>query len=228
MSIKRVSEKTLELNITTEIINLFRSLPNCKKAIWMGMKQKQEARIGIDELILNVPKGVHLALQFKSPRGKPKDGPDYKFSINDNQNNNLLRLARNKPESVHYVFPAYNSFDKLKNFSPKFLSETFFVKAIDLNSLTPSQSGRHTIIIQTNPPLIRPSVALVFSEPKLIKLLNIEDIVISYAEKINSDVLLTSQELLNWFNYLFEIYDGNPFKIGQKLRGFCTIFIPLN
>ncbi len=32
------------------------------------MKQQQEARNGIDDLLANVPKGRHLALQFKAPR----------------------------------------------------------------------------------------------------------------------------------------------------------------
>jgi len=62
-----VSEKTLELNIGAEILQLIRQKHGCHCAFWIGMKQDQEAGNGIDELISNVPSGMHLALQFKAP-----------------------------------------------------------------------------------------------------------------------------------------------------------------
>jgi hypothetical protein len=89
----RVSEKTLELNICAEVLEVIRRTPGCGRGFWIGMKQDQEARLGVDELIHNIPAGMHLAFQFKAPRSEPRDHILYRFTINDRQNDNLLRLA---------------------------------------------------------------------------------------------------------------------------------------
>ena len=60
MSPLRVSEKTLELNICAEILQNIRQIRGCDRAFWIGMKQDQEAGLGLDELINNVPAGMHL------------------------------------------------------------------------------------------------------------------------------------------------------------------------
>lgn len=45
--VKRVSEKTLELNIVGEILERVRHYPGCQQAFWFGMTQRQEAMMGV-------------------------------------------------------------------------------------------------------------------------------------------------------------------------------------
>jgi len=95
-----VSEKTLELNIASEVLTIVRQISGCNGAFWTGVKQLQELTNGIDELLANVPKGVHLALQFKAPRPLPKNGYLYHFTFNDKQHGNLVRLASSRPRAA--------------------------------------------------------------------------------------------------------------------------------
>ena len=87
-----VSEKTLELNVTAEILQVVRAVLGCEGAYWIGMKQSQENTNGIDELIANAKPGFHLVLQFKSAWAEPK-GPNYRFSVSDDQLSNLKRRS---------------------------------------------------------------------------------------------------------------------------------------
>jgi len=123
------------------------------------MKQDQEARNGLDELISNLPAGMHLALQFKSPRARPPNQMPYKFTINDKQNSNLLRLATHRPDAVYYVFPQYNTFTRMRSNSPVLLSDTYFLRVEDLRILPLSINRLGTHVVETRPP-----VALVHSQ----------------------------------------------------------------
>ena len=69
-----ISEKTLELNVTAELLGVIRQMPGCQSAYWIGMKQQQEARLGTDEVLANLPVGSYLALQFKAPARNPPAG----------------------------------------------------------------------------------------------------------------------------------------------------------
>ena len=102
---KKVSEKSLELNVGTELLQCIRSWPNCEGALWFGLTQAQEKNMGLDEFVLNVPPRLLLMLQFKSPRSASFRGAPYKFDINLGQYKSLLRLASRFPRNVHYVFP---------------------------------------------------------------------------------------------------------------------------
>lgn len=227
MSKRIVSEKTLELNISSELLGLIRKKSGCKKAFWIGMKQKQEARNGIDELIANVPKGRHLALQFKSPRQNPKNGPGYYLSINDNQNNNLLRLSKNHRDSVFYVFPAYNTFQKMDNFSPNLMNETYFMRVADTRSLpaASNKNGRHKVHFESDPPGSIPTTATIYSNPFNIKLLKADNLFQIESIFYNPDPHITHQELQSWLGNLFDTYYKQPRRIGQMMRGFSTICI---
>lgn len=107
----------------------------------MGLKQDQEARWGMDELVKNVPRGLHLALQFKSPKPTPLDSQPYAFTINDQQNRRLLRLGRVRPNGVYYVFPHYNTLSRLGNDSPILLNDTWFLRVVDLTGLQQASVG---------------------------------------------------------------------------------------
>ena len=64
---KEVSEKSLELNVCAEFLQYIRRWPGCRGALWFGLTQAQERRMGLDELIRNVGPGYAIMLQFKAP-----------------------------------------------------------------------------------------------------------------------------------------------------------------
>jgi hypothetical protein len=223
MSPLRVSEKTLELNICAEVLHAIRQIPGCSRAFWIGMKQNQEARLGIDELIQNVPTGMHLTLQFKAPRSEPRDKVPYMFTINDRQNNNLLRLAGYRPHAVYYIFPHYNSFTKMRVDSPNLLRDAWLLKVNDLKGLPTSTNKQGTHVVRTNPP-----IAILRSEP-------IETRISSAVETIGGilrgglfpfeSILISHTTLKEWLGYLISEAEGNKFVVGQGLRGFSTFCI---
>lgn len=223
MSPKRVSEKTLELNICAEILQCIRGMHRCQQAFWIGMKQHQEARLGLDELIHNTPAGMHLALQFKAPRSEPRDQIPYRFTINDRQNRNLLRLATNRSEAVYYIFPHYNTFAKMRSESPNLLKDTWLLKVDDLRGLSVSTNRLGTHTVETYPP-----TALVHhSEPVELKMTSIYDMFgnILIKRAALNDVLISHTLLKEWLGDLISEARGNKRAVGQRLRGFSTLCI---
>ena len=202
----------MELNICAEVLHVIRQIPGCNRAFWIGMKQDQEARLGIDELIQNVPTGMHLALQFKAPRSEPRDQVPYIFTINDRQNNNLLRLAGYRPQAVYYIFPQYNSFTKMRIDSPNLLRDAWLLKVNDLQGLPASTNKQGTHVVRTNPP-----IAIVRSEP-------IEKDITSAVEAIRGilressfsleSILISHTTLKEWLGYLIDEANGNKFVVG--------------
>ena len=121
---KEVSEKSLELNVCSEMLQYIRAWPGCQRALWLGLTQRQERRTGLDELIRNVGPGSSLMLQFKAPWPNSDVDDLYKFSINERQHETLEQLADLYPEAVYYVFPLYSKWFKqidMRLISPKTL-----------------------------------------------------------------------------------------------------------
>lgn len=218
-----VSEKTLELNICAELLGLLRSLPHCHAAFWIGMKQDQEARNGLDELITNLPAGMHLALQFKSPRSRPRDQMPYRFATNDKQNSSLLRLSARRPDAVYYVFPQYNTFTRMRSNSPNLLSDTHFLRVEDLRILPLSSNRLGTHVVETRPP-----IALVRSRPTEAKLALASDTlrnVLGREKTAFQESFVPHTLLKEWLEELVAKAEGNRRAIGQQLRGFSTFCI---
>lgn len=223
MSPLRVSEKTLELNICAEVLQVIRQIPNCDGAFWIGMKQDQEARLGLDELIHNIPAGMHLALQFKAPRSEPRDQIPYRFTINDRQNNNLLRLAGNRPDAVYYMFPHYNTFTRMRSYSPDLLRDTYLMKVYDLRHIPPSSNKLGTHKVETNPP-----IATVESERVELGLIPAYAIFKGMLDEKRHelrDILISHESLKDWLRELINEMQGNKRAIGQRLRGFSTFCV---
>lgn len=223
MSPLRVSEKTLELNICAEILASIRSLPGCSGAFWIGMKQQQEARNGIDELIQNIPNGMHLALQFKAPRSEPRDQIPYRFTINDRQNKNLLRLASRHPNAVYYLFPHYNTFTKMHSDSPILLRDTWALRVNDLMGLPRSMNSQGTHTVETTPPN-----AYVHSELKKYDIHKVSELIEDISQRSTaqlSEILISHSFLKEWLGELVEETESNKLVIGQRLRGFSTFCI---
>lgn len=223
MSPLRVSEKTLELNICAEVLYVIRQIPGCHGAFWIGMKQQQEARLGIDELIRNIPAGMHLALQFKAPRSEPRDQIPYRFTINDKQNNNLLRLASSRPEAVYYIFPHYNTFTKMHSDSPTLLRDTWLLRVDDLRGLSNSANKLGTHMVETNPP-----IALVHSDLMELKIVNAYEMIENIFREgptALEGILISHILLKEWLGYLIQEAQGDKRAVGQRLRGFSTFCV---
>ena len=124
---KKVSEKSLELNVGVELLQCVRSFPNCEKALWFGLTQAQESRMGLDEFVLNVPRDLLLMLQFKSPRPASSVIAPYIFDINLRQNQTLLSLATRFAQNVHYVFPLYREWGKARQDAPDLAQDTWLM-----------------------------------------------------------------------------------------------------
>ena len=121
---KEVSEKSLELNVCTEMLQGIRAYPAYQKASWVGLTQREEREEGLDAKIQNAP-GVALMLQFKSPWATSNVDWVYKFSINRTQHEALERLGR--PDAVYYVFPLYSKWSKVDKDAPDLLQDTWLV-----------------------------------------------------------------------------------------------------
>jgi len=215
-----VSEKTLEVNVCSDLLGQIRRLPGCSRAFWMGMKQKQEALNGIDELIMNVPAGVHLALQFKAPRPTPPDGYPFYFTINERQHGHLHRLAMTRPQAVHYVFPHYNTFTSMRMVSPDLLAQTYFLAVAHVGRLAPAPNKRGSHTVESCPPAV-----LIYSDLVEMELEPAARVVERILADGPTDALLDHQTLRGWLLGLYEEEQHNPWAIGQRLRGFSTVCV---
>ena len=81
---KEVSEKSLELNVCSEMLQCLRGYPDYRKALWVGLTQREERQQGLDARIRNAG-DLALMLQFKSPWATYYGDNLYKFSINKKQ-----------------------------------------------------------------------------------------------------------------------------------------------
>jgi hypothetical protein len=222
---KLVSEKTLELNVSAEILTWVRGWPGGADAFWIGMKQYQEAAHGLDELLADMPNGVHLALQFKSPRARPRDSEPYRYALNDRQNRRLVALAQRRPTAVFYVFPNFNSFARIRQDVPSLSTHTIMFPAISAQGVLPTPSGRHRVDCFENPPRVtihsQESTSNAFLLKELISDRETSGILLSPQEE-----LIPNAELIEWMRQTVIGDEANPHVIGQRLRGFATTYLP--
>lgn len=130
MSVRRkVSEKSLELNVGAELLTLFRGRWGMPKAYLRGLTQAEEDREGADFYVELNPAARIFAFQFKAPRAGRESMP-YRFTLRREQHTRLRQLARMAPNSVYYVFPFYITPVKLRQDVPHLLRDTW-VLAVD-------------------------------------------------------------------------------------------------
>jgi hypothetical protein len=119
---KLVSEKTLELNLSAELLQRTRRRAPFGQAYLIGMTQAQEHLNGVDAAVMSM--GVMLgAIQFKAPL---HPGPDahYWFALEGTQLANLQSLEARFPGRVAYYLPRINTPNDLRSHSPAFLAQT--------------------------------------------------------------------------------------------------------
>jgi hypothetical protein len=187
----------------------------------MGMTQQHEARNGLDELLRNMPRGRHLALQFKAPRPTHPDSEPYRFSINDRQHGHLERLSRLHPRAVHYVFPAFNTVRRLASTAPNLASSSWLLLVHDVGRVTPTPSGRHTVELYE-----RSRQVDIHSDPLRIHVRTVGEALDEVAiDGPGDQTLIRHEALALWLDELFAQEESGQ-AIGQRLRGFGTVCVP--
>ena len=142
---KEVSEKSLELNVCTEMLQSIRANQNYQNALWVGLTQRQEREQGLDEKIRNAP-GLALLLQFKSPWATYYGDDLYKFSINKRQHKTLERLGSS--DGAFYVFPLYNRWQKVDAHAPNLLQDTWLLPVSCISSSQLIRKSTSIVVIR--------------------------------------------------------------------------------
>ena len=212
----KVSEKTLELNIGAEILQIIRSQHGRSKAFLRGLTQAEEHAHGVD-FYAKLPDNTRVyAFQFKAPKKGPEVEP-YRFTIQDYQHASLYRAASENPGSVFYCFPYYVGTTKLITHSPTLLNETWF---LDVASVPPTVFGPHkskTVRCQGRFAQINPEYKLTsFAEFK-----NAPD-----AGELFLGEGLKLKVLREMFRMLLKRRDDNARLSSWLTRGLRAVFVP--
>ncbi|HQM27680.1 MAG TPA: hypothetical protein PKW97_14365 [Syntrophorhabdus sp.] len=130
----RLSEKTLELSLCAQ----FAAQWNLRNAIWFGLTQTQEKKLGFDAC--SRISGRLLILQFKASNlmVQPQrfQVPRRRFTVPHDQLVNLCNLATGLPRAVYYVFPDLGTTRELSR-NQDLVQQTWF---LDLSALPQSSS----------------------------------------------------------------------------------------
>ena len=94
-----------------------------------------------------------LMLQFKAPWRTSVLDRLYKFSINERQHEALDDLAAYYPDAVHYVFPFFSKWSKVKEYAPDLVRDTWLVPAASiplavLQAISSPKTGRHRVELE--------------------------------------------------------------------------------
>ncbi len=106
------------------MLQCLRGYPDYRKALWIGLTQKEERQQGLDTRIRNAD-DLALMFQFKSPWATYYGDNFYKFSVNKRQHEALERLGN--PEAAFYAFPLYSRWSKADKDAPNLLQDTWLL-----------------------------------------------------------------------------------------------------
>jgi hypothetical protein len=135
MATRKVSEKTLELNVGAEILALARTGWGMPKAYLRGLTQAEENREGVDFFLQLDPSTRIIAFQFKAPKGAVDTVP-YRYTLRRKQHELLYQLTQVSPRSVFYVFPYYVTVDKLQQDVPDLIKDTWLLSLDQMPTVT--------------------------------------------------------------------------------------------
>lgn len=216
---REIYEKTLELNICGEVLAIIRSQPGYQKAVWQGLTQAQERKVGLDELVRNMGHGRHLMLQFKAPWSSSPADIVYKFSLNMPQHMTLEKgLAAKYPSGVFYVLPLFVSWKKVNSYSPNLTRDTWLLRVRDVQSKALGLTQvRHRVEVDKRQ---FPPKAFVFSPELDATLINSEEAFHRAESTLSDRNLIPSQELLEWCESVCLSFPPRQF------RGLYSLFLP--
>jgi hypothetical protein len=123
----KISEKSLELNLGAELLNLLRGPWGMPKAYLRGLTQREERQQGVDFFAQLNPMTRIFAFQFKAPKGR-HDGTPYRYTLVREQHDLLHMLAKAFPNAVFYVLPFYATHPKLQHHVPNLMQDTWFLR----------------------------------------------------------------------------------------------------
>ena len=123
----KVSEKSLELNVGAELLDILRGQCGMPKAYLRGLTQREEHQEGVDFFAELSASTRIFAFQFKAPKGQWGDQTPYRFTIQRHQHEKLTGLAASWPSCVFYVLPFYVRPAKLRHYVPQLLQDTWFL-----------------------------------------------------------------------------------------------------
>lgn len=126
----QVSEKSLELNIGAELLDLFRADWGMPKTYLRGLTQREERQEGVDFFAQLDPQTRLFAFQFKAPQAD-QEGEPYRYKLVKRQHERLFELAKDAPGSVFYVFPFYVTTGKLQQDLPHLAQGTWLLDVHD-------------------------------------------------------------------------------------------------
>jgi hypothetical protein len=127
----KVSEKSLELNVGAELLDLMRNSWGMPKAYLRGLTQAEENQEGVDCFAELGPNARIFAFQFKAPHGKTDLEP-YKYTLVRYQHDPLFQLSQQSPRGVFYVFPYYATVTKLQKDVPTLMLDTWFLNVAQM------------------------------------------------------------------------------------------------
>ncbi|GBC73270.1 hypothetical protein HRbin04_00667 [archaeon HR04] len=178
-----LNEKTLELNISAEILGICRRQD--PRAFMFGTTLKQEGKqgYGYDSIVLGrlQQSWRTAAFQFKRALQRKPFSNVYVFQINNNVRHDqhliLYNMCGGKHLTALYVLPLYITLNDVRSAAPNLLNNTLFADAADI---PPQWIDRtpHTLLVY--PQRLQ---GIILSERKEIKLITIEYIAKSIAEK---------------------------------------------
>jgi hypothetical protein len=122
----KVSEKSLELNVGAELLDLMRNGMGMTKAYLRGLTQREEKQEGVDFFLRLGPQVRFFAFQFKAPKGTADETP-YQYTIQREQHEALFDLAQSASNTVFYVFPRYITPMKLQQDVPNLMNDTWLL-----------------------------------------------------------------------------------------------------
>lgn len=231
-----VSEKTLELNVSAELLSRFRTKYPSNHIFIIGSKQYQEDVTGVDAFINNLPDGKILALQFKAPKHlaacphydrsrhnilcQPVTNPYPKmhFTINDRQNDNLLSIANYFPDSAYYVLPHFSCYPSVVGESPNLLNGTWFLRVSELRGTPQSSNKQGTHTVKTHAP--SDGWATIHSEPFEIRLTSHE----GFVEIAGGEGAIEAGFFREWLMRTVREVE-NRHVLGQLLRGLAIVYL---
>lgn len=189
---KKVSEKSLELNVGSELLDVIRWRWRMPRAYLRGLTQAEERREGVDFFAELSPSSRIFAFQFKAPKGQWGDALPYRFTIRRDQHDKLSVLARRWPWGVYYVLPFYVGPRKLRNEVPCLLKDTWLLRVADMAGT--NVFGRN----QTTTVYCCPRTALVNPEYTLLNPLEME---------LQSDAGIPVLGFADWYGGLRNLID---------------------
>jgi hypothetical protein len=148
------NEKTLELNITHEILQICQHYD--PQAFTLGTTLIQERNLGYDSgtLARMPPTCITSPLQYKRAKYRlpTRTGFRYVFEINNNtyhdQHLILHHLSGGRRNLAYYALPAMHGCVEFLNYIPHLLARTFF---IDVAQILPQNVGNQTHRIILDP-----------------------------------------------------------------------------